>query len=345
MKILVTGGAGFIGSALIRYLIHNTEHQILNIDKLSYASNLKALSTVENHQRYKFLKLDICDAEAIKMTFETYMPDAVIHLAAESHVDRSISSPWSFIQTNIVGTYHLLEISRNYWLTLDEVRRCEFRFLHVSTDEVYGDLEEGEESFTEKNPYRPSSPYSASKASSDHLVSAWHRTYNFPAMITNCSNNYGPYQYPEKLIPLTIFNALHNKSIQVYGDGCQIRDWLHVNDHVRALYLVLLNGEPGCHYNIGGNTEMKNIDLVKNICSFLDNLKPKPYGSYAEQIRFVQDRSGHDRRYAINNAWIKESLGWEPLLDFETGLYNTVSWYLKQGNWMDNMIQIGETVL
>lgn len=340
MRVLVTGGAGFIGSALIRFLINNTNFHVLNIDKLSYASNLEALASIANNSRYHFFKYDICDAEAIKTVFETYIPDAVIHLAAESHVDRSIASSLPFIQSNILGTYYLLEISRNYWSNLDITQRHQFRFIHVSTDEVYGDLETNAPAFTEEHPYRPSSPYSASKASSDHLVRAWHRTYHFPAIITNCSNNYGPYQYPEKLIPLTIFNALNERAIQVYGDGNQIRDWLHVDDHVRALYQVLMNGEIGGHYNIGGNSEIKNIDVVGKICSFLDILNPKISGTYAEQIRFVQDRRGHDRRYAINNALIRERLAWEPLLDFETGIFNTVEWYLSKWRTMLHLSEI-----
>lgn len=279
MKILVTGGAGFIGSALIRFFIEQTNHSVLNIDKLTYAGNLESLKTIHQHDRYAFQKIDICEREQLTQAIKSFQPDAIMHLAAESHVDRSINGPGTFIQTNIVGTYTLLEAAREYWQTLPEKRQQSFRFQHISTDEVFGDLENTTDFFTETTPYAPSSPYSASKASADHLVRAWHRTYHLPILVTNCSNNYGPYQYPEKLIPLTILNALNGKNLNIYGTGTQVRDWLYVDDHVRALYHVLLDGKVGETYNIGGHNEMKNIDVVNTICSLLEEMAPqKPEG-------------------------------------------------------------------
>ena len=331
-NILVTGGAGFIGSALIRYLIQQTDHAVVNVDKLTYASNLSALSAVNQSQRYSFEKEDICDQEKIGAIFKKYQPDIVFHLAAESHVDRSIHGSAPFIQTNIIGTYVLLETNRQYWQSLEGTRKEAFRFHHVSTDEVYGDLKEADDPFTETTAYAPSSPYSASKASSDHLVRAWHRTYGLPVVITNCSNNYGPYQFPEKLIPLVILNARQGKALPVYGRGDQIRDWLYVDDHVRALYLATTTAKPGSTYNVGGYNEKKNIDVVKSICGLLDALAPeKPTGvkNYEDLITYVADRPGHDRRYAIDAAKITKELGWKPQETFETGLRKTVEWYLS----------------
>jgi dTDP-glucose 4,6-dehydratase len=326
MKILITGGAGFIGSAVIRYLIEYTEHTVINVDKLTYAANLNALSTVHNNERYCFKQIDICDSEALHKIFASYQPDAVMHLAAESHVDRSIEGPSAFIQTNIVGTYILLEASRSYWLSLPEAKKNAFRFHHISTDEVFGDLDNGEDFFRETTAYSPSSPYSASKASSDHLVRAWHRTYGLPILITNCSNNYGPYQFPEKLIPMTILNALNGKPIPVFGDGSQIRDWLYVEDHARALLLVLQKGVVGSTYVIGGHNEKKNIEVIKTICTLLEELAPQ--NNYQNLITYVKDRPGHDQRYAIDASKIKNELGWQPKESFESGLRKTVEWYL-----------------
>jgi dTDP-glucose 4,6-dehydratase len=338
MKILITGGAGFIGSAVIRYLINETTTSVVNIDKLTYAGNLLSLSDVNNNQRYSFEKVDICNSEELNRIFLQYQPDAVMHLAAESHVDRSIDGPAAFIQTNIVGTYSLLEATRHYYQQLNSERQQAFRFHHISTDEVFGDLHGPEELFTETTPYAPSSPYSASKASSDHLVRAWYRTYGLPVIVTNCSNNYGPYHFPEKLIPLIILNALAGKPLPVYGNGKQIRDWLYVEDHARALYTVLTQGEIGETYNIGGHNEKQNIDVVKTICSILEQLVPIKSSalaieSYESLITFVKDRPGHDLRYAIDASKIEQELGWKPAETFETGLLKTVQWYIDNKEW------------
>ena len=332
-RILITGGSGFIGSALIRYIINQTQDYVINIDKLTYAANQSALKEVENNPRYAFEQVDICDLKAIESIFEKYQPDVVMHLAAESHVDRSISGAADFIQTNIVGTYTLLEVAKNYWHTLDEAKKTSFRFHHISTDEVYGDLEGSDDLFTETTPYAPSSPYSASKASSDHLVKAWYRTYGLPAIITHSSNNYGFYQYPEKLIPLMILNALEGKSLPVYGNGLQIRDWLFVEDHAKALYKVLKAGKVGETYNISGNCEKTNIEIVRTICSLLEELapnKPEDVARYEDLITYVKDRPGHDVRYAIDSTKIQNELGWQPQESFESGLKKTVEWYINQ---------------
>ena len=332
MNILITGGFGFIGSALIRYIINQTQDSVINIDKLTYAANQSALKEVESNPRYAFEQIDICDLKAIESLFEKYQPDAVMHLAAESHVDRSITGAADFIQTNIVGTYTLLEVAKNYWHTLDEAKKSAFRFHHISTDEVYGDLEETDDLFTEATPYAPSSPYSASKASSDHLVKAWHRTYGLPTIITHSSNNYGFYQYPEKLIPFMTLNALEGKSLPVYGNGLQIRDWLFVEDHAKALYKVIKEGKVGETYNIGGNCEKANIEIVRTICSLLEELVPnKPEGvaRYEDLITYVKDRPGHDVRYAIDATKIRCELGWKPQETFESGIRKTVEWYLN----------------
>ncbi len=336
MKILVTGGAGFIGSALIRYIIGSTDNQILNVDKLTYAGNLESLSEVENDSRYRFVQADICDRKAMDQVFEEYKPDLIMHLAAESHVDRSIDGSAAFIETNIVGTYTLLEAAREYWSRLNAKKKTLFRFHHISTDEVYGDLGGTESLFTESTSYSPSSPYSASKASSDHLVRAWQRTYGLPTLITNCSNNYGPYHFPEKLIPLMILNALAGKQLPVYGDGQQVRDWLYVDDHAKALYLVASKGKVGETYNIGGHNEKTNIDVVKYICSLLEEFVPnKPSGieMYEDLIGWVDDRPGHDLRYAIDASKIFDELGWKPEESFESGLRKTVLWYLNNHEW------------
>lgn len=333
-NILVTGGAGFIGSAVIRYLINETNNNVLNIDKLTYAGNLESLASVNDNPRYHFLHADICDKVAMTKAFDDFEPDIVMHLAAESHVDRSIDGPIDFIQTNIIGTYNLLEVARAYYQGLSDDKKHSFRFHHISTDEVYGDLEGTEDLFTEATSYSPSSPYSASKASSDHLVRAWYRTYGLPVVITNCSNNYGPYHFPEKLIPLVILNALDGKPLPVYGDGKQIRDWLYVEDHARALYLVATTAKVGETYNIGGHNEKQNIDVVKTICTILDNIKPRMNGhSYAQQITFVKDRPGHDLRYAIDASKINKELGWQPQETFESGIEKTVEWYLNNLGW------------
>ncbi|AXW86977.1 dTDP-glucose 4,6-dehydratase [Lonsdalea britannica] len=336
MKILVTGGAGFIGSAVVRHIISNTSDAVVNVDKLTYAGNLESLSDVEDHERYVFVQADICDRAALDDIFQTHRPDAVMHLAAESHVDRSIDGPAAFIETNIVGTYTLLEAARAYWLSLDEAKKSRFRFHHISTDEVYGDLEGVDDLFTETTSYAPSSPYSASKASSDHLVRAWQRTYGFPTIVTNCSNNYGPYHFPEKLIPLMILNALEGKPLPVYGNGMQIRDWLFVEDHARALYTVVTTGEVGETYNIGGHNEKANIDVVKTICALLEERVPnKPDGikQYQDLITYVKDRPGHDVRYAIDASKIARELGWKPQETFESGIRKTVEWYLTHREW------------
>lgn len=331
MKILVTGGAGFIGSAFVRYLVNEMQECVVNIDKLTYAANVAALRAVENNPNYAFVQADICDYAALKSVFEVYQPDVVVHLAAESHVDRSIEHSSAFIQTNIVGTYTLLEVARCYWVKLPLEKKSAFRFQHISTDEVFGDLANETVLFEETSRYAPSSPYSASKASSDHLVRAWHRTYGLPTLITHCSNNYGPYQFPEKLIPLMILNAFAGKPLPIYGDGQQIRDWLFVEDHVRALYEVLKNGKVGESYNIGGHQEKTNLEVVLSICDLLEELvpnKPEYVSRYQDLITFVPDRLGHDKRYAINANKIEMELGWRPLETFESGLRQTVKWYL-----------------
>jgi len=334
MKILVTGGAGFIGSAVIRHIIQHTNNQVFNIDKLTYAGNLESLKGIDQHPNYQFKQIDICDAEQITKAIEAFQPDAIMHLAAESHVDRSIDGPAAFIQTNIVGTYTLLEAARKYWMSLDVEAQQNFRFHHISTDEVYGDLEGTTDLFTETTSYAPSSPYSASKASSDHLVRAWHRTYGLPVIVTNCSNNYGPYHFPEKLIPLVILNALDAKPLPVYGNGQQIRDWLFVEDHAGALYKVVTEGVVGETYNIGGHNEKQNIEVVKTICKILDELKPQANGqAYESLITFVKDRPGHDLRYAIDATKIQNELGWTPAETFETGIRKTVEWYLNNLDW------------
>ena len=336
MKILITGGAGFIGSALIRHVIGSTGHSVINVDKLTYAGNLESLNSIESHSRYHFEQADICDAVKINQLLQQHQPDAIMHLAAESHVDRSIDGPAAFIETNIVGTYILVEAARNYWQNLADDKKAQFRFHHISTDEVYGDLPNDGSLFTETTPYSPSSPYSASKAGSDHIVRAWHRTYGLPVLVTNCSNNYGPYHFPEKLIPLVILNALEGKPLPVYGDGKQIRDWLFVDDHAKALLTVVETGKIGETYNIGGHNEKENIAVVRTICNILEELHPsKPNGiaHYQDLITFVKDRPGHDLRYAIDAGKIAEELGWTPKETFETGLKKTVQWYLDNLDW------------
>jgi len=344
VKILVTGGAGFIGSAVVRHIIKNTQDSVVNVDKLTYAGNLESLVDVADSDRYAFERVDICDAAELARVFAEHQPDAVMHLAAESHVDRSITGPADFIETNIVGTYVLLEAARAYWLTLSDEAKNAFRFHHISTDEVYGDLPHPDEHpqgtalplFTEQTAYAPSSPYSASKASSDHLVRAWLRTYGFPTIVTNCSNNYGPYHFPEKLIPLVILNALDGKSLPVYGKGDQIRDWLYVEDHARALYAVVTKGKPGETYNIGGHNEKQNLDVVRTICDLLDEIVPKEC-TYRSQIRYIADRPGHDRRYAIDANKIAEELGWKPQETFYSGIRKTVEWYINNREWINNV--------
>ena len=334
MKILVTGGAGFIGSAVIRHIISNTDDEVLNIDKLTYAGNLESLKEIDKNPRYTFQQIDICNKKALEQAFDSFKPNLVMHLAAESHVDRSIDGPAEFINTNIVGTYHLLEVARQYWQTLDDLDKKQFKFHHISTDEVYGDLEGTTDLFTETTSYAPSSPYSASKASSDHLVRAWHRTYGFPILVTNCSNNYGPYHFPEKLIPLVILNALDGKALPIYGEGNQIRDWLFVEDHARALYKVVNEGKVGETYNIGGHNEKQNIEVVKTICHILDELKPQENGQpYESLITFVKDRPGHDLRYAIDASKIANELNWTPTETFDSGIRKTVEWYLNNMEW------------
>lgn len=333
MKLIVTGGAGFIGSAVIRYLIHETDTIVMNIDNLTYAGNLDSLTTVSENTRYHFVKADICNASAMQQVLREFQPDAIMHLAAESHVDRSIDGPTAFINTNILGTYTLLETARSYWQSLEPQRKEQFRFHHISTDEVYGSL--GKRGlFTEHSPYQPSSPYSASKAASDHLVHAWHHTYHLPTVMTNCSNNYGPYQFPEKLIPLMIINAIEGQALPVYGQGQNIRDWLYVEDHVRALEIVLKHGNIGETYNIGGHNEKQNLEVVHTLCTLLDELLPhSPHCPHHQLITFVQDRPGHDLRYAIDARHIQQTLGWKPKETFETGLRKTVLWYLEHRSW------------
>lgn len=334
MKILVTGGAGFIGSAVCRYLIRETEHCVVNVDKLTYAANLASLEPVARSPRYAFQKLDIVDSAAILDLMRVQRVDAIMHLAAESHVDRSIDGPQAFINTNIVGTYSLLEAARTYWSELPATSRANFRFHHVSTDEVYGDLPFDDSLFHEESAYRPSSPYSASKAASDHLVLAWMHTFGLPVVISNCSNNYGPYHFPEKLIPLTILNALSERKLPVYGRGENVRDWLYVDDHAEALHLVLSRGEPGRRYNIGGRNEMTNIEVVRSICHILDRLRPRTRGlPHEDLIEFVTDRPGHDRRYAIDASRIETELGWKARHDFRAGIEKTVRWYLDNEYW------------
>lgn len=336
MKLLITGGAGFIGSAVIRHIIRETSDSVVNVDKLTYAGNLESLAEVSSDPRYAFECVDICDRDALERVFREHQPDAIMHLAAESHVDRSIDGPAAFVQTNIVGTYTLLEVARAYWQALDEARRARFRLHHVSTDEVYGDLEGEEGLFTEQTPYAPSSPYSASKASADHLVRAWRRTYGMPTLITNCSNNYGPYHFPEKLIPLVILNALEGKPLPVYGRGEQIRDWLYVEDHARALHRVITQGHIGETYNIGGHNEKRNLDVVEAICGLLQELVPRET-PYRDLITFVADRPGHDLRYAIDARKIDRELDWRPAESFESGLRKTVLWYLANAEWCERV--------
>ncbi len=343
-RILITGGAGFIGSALVRHIIAATDHVVCNVDALTYAGNLQSLQTVMGSSRYQFSQTDITDKAALTAVFAKFKPTIVMHLAAESHVDRSIESAGVFVHTNIIGTYTLLEVARLYYAHLEASAKQQFRLHHVSTDEVYGDLEGTTDLFTETTPYAPSSPYSASKAASDHLVRAWQRTYNLPCVITNCSNNYGPYHFPEKLIPHTILNALHGKPITVYGDGQQIRDWLYVEDHARALLTVATQGLVGETYNIGGHNEKTNLQVVHTICALLEELAPnKPTGiaNYTDLIAFVKDRPGHDKRYAIDAQKIAAELGWLPAETFETGMRKTVQWYLDNTPWWQNVLDGG----
>lgn len=340
MKILITGGAGFIGSAVIRYICGKTDASVINLDKLTYAGNLDSLKEVDQSNQYLFEKVDICDLPELNRVFSTYRPDAVMHLAAETHVDRSIDGPAVFIETNVLGTYNLLEATRYYWSSLNAEKKNAFRFHHISTDEVFGDLGETDAKFTEETPYAPSSPYSASKASSDHLVRAWGRTYGLPVIVSNCSNNYGPFQFPEKLVPLTIQNALNGKSIPVYGSGDQIRDWLYVNDHAEALYLVLTTGKVGRTYNIGGNNEVRNITVVEKICDILQDITPQIENretNYRDLITHVADRPGHDLRYAVNCTRINTELGWTPQHTFTSGLKKTIEWYLTNRDWVQRV--------
>jgi dTDP-glucose 4,6-dehydratase len=345
MKILVTGGAGFIGSAVIRHIIQNTKDSVVNLDKLTYAGNLESLKDIADSDRYAFEQVDICNADELAKVFTEHKPDAVMHLAAESHVDRSIDGPAEFIQTNIMGTYTLLEAARLYWNESPKNRKSVFRFHHISTDEVYGDLEGPEDLFTEETSYAPSSPYSASKASSDHLVRAWLRTYGFPTVVTNCSNNYGPFHFPEKLIPLVILNALEGKALPIYGKGNQVRDWLYVEDHARALYKVVNEGKIGETYNIGGHNEKQNIEVVHTICDLLEELVPDNIHSlksgnsegFKGLITYVKDRPGHDIRYAIDANKIEKELGWTPEESFESGIRKTVKWYLENNKWVTHV--------
>ena len=341
MKIVVTGGAGFIGSAVIRHIISQTDYEVVNVDKLTYAGNLSSLAEVEESPRYFFEQVDVCDCESVRGLLNKYQPEVIMHLAAESHVDRSIDGPGEFIQTNIVGTYNLLEAARAYHRTMDDSRRTAFRFHHISTDEVYGDLEGPEDLFREDTPYAPSSPYSASKAGSDHLVRAWGRTFGLPVIVTNCSNNYGPYHFPEKLIPLIILNALKGEPLPVYGKGTQVRDWLFVEDHARALVKVVTEGAIGETYNIGGHNEKQNIEVVRAVCGLLDELRPSTHDGiikYEQLITFVRDRPGHDVRYAIDASKIQRELGWVPQETFESGLRKTVEWYLANEDWWQSVL-------
>ena len=352
MRFLITGGAGFIGSAVVRHLLQHTDHSLVNLDKLTYAGNLDSVSDVSANACYAFEQVDICDPAELARVFKEHQPDVVMHLAAESHVDRSIDGPGDFVQTNIVGTYNLLEAARVYWSGLEDERKQAFRFHHISTDEVYGDLPHPDEFsdpahaaehlFTETTSYAPSSPYSASKASSDHLVRAWHRTYGFPIIVTNCSNNYGPFHFPEKLVPHIILNALAGKALPVYGDGSQIRDWLYVEDHARALVKVATEGVVGETYNIGGHNEKRNIDVVRILCALLEELaseeKPAGLAKYEDLITFVKDRAGHDVRYAIDASKIERELGWTPEETFETGMRKTVQWYLDNKDWWQRVL-------
>ena len=335
MKILVTGGCGFIGSALVRYLINETQHSVCNVDKLTYAGNPSSVAPAATDSRYSFRQADICDAAEMAKIMAEYRPDAVMHLAAETHVDRSIDAPAQFLETNIIGTYTLLETALKYWLGLSTDARKRFRVHHISTDEVFGSL--GPEGlFQETTPYAPNSPYSASKASSDHLVRAWHHTFGLPVVLTNCSNNYGPYQFPEKLIPLVTLNAIDEKPLPIYGQGANVRDWLFVDDHVKALFLVVQKGKVGETYNIGGRSERKNIEVVREMCRVLDRLRPRPNGKpHEDLITFVADRPGHDLRYAIDSSKIERELGWKPSVTFEEGLEITVRWYLENRAWCE----------
>ena len=338
MTILVTGGAGFIGSNFVHHWLATTEETVLNLDKLTYAGNLANLASLQNDPRHVFVQGDIGDTALMPQLLEKHQPRAVVHFAAESHVDRSIHGPMDFIQTNVVGTFHLLESVRNYWAGLATQQHTAFRFLHVSTDEVYGSLAPTDPPFTETKAFEPNSPYSASKAASDHLVRAWHHTYGLPVLTTNCSNNYGPYHFPEKLIPLVIHNALAGKPLPIYDDGQQIRDWLYVQDHCSAIACVLQSGVPGETYNIGGWNEKPNLDVVNTICQLLDELRPRSDGlSYATQITYVTDRPGHDRRYAIDARKIERELGWRPAESFETGIRKTIAWYLDNADWVANV--------
>jgi len=339
MKILVTGGAGFIGSAVVRHLIGERDAAVVNVDKLTYAATPEALEAAAESPRYAFEKLDICDGAGLRRAFAQHRPDAVMHLAAESHVDRSIDDAASFVRTNVVGTYTLLEVATAYWRELEGRAKDAFRFHHISTDEVYGSLG-AEGLFTEVTPYRPNSPYSASKAASDHFVRAWHKTYGLPAVTSNCSNNYGLYQFPEKLIPLMIINALTEKPLPVYGKGENVRDWLHVEDHARALVTVLTQGRPGETYNVGGDSEMRNIDVVGMICDLVDELRPRNSGSARRDlITYVEDRPGHDLRYAVDASKIARDLGWRPQESFESGLRKTVAWYLDRADWWQGILE------